>query len=142
MAEHDYHREVLGVVKETDQLIGMFELAKSCGWIIPCEKVCYASERHNILNLDGKKQLHCEAGPAVSYPDGWGIYADHGVTVLEKVVMDPGGFTLRELKKLKMHEVKIVLRKIGMEKFMSVCGTTPDTWSYLFKKIAKETVND
>jgi len=142
LAQYDYYREVLGLVKETDRLAGLFELAKSCGWIIPCEKVCYASERHNMLNLDNKGKLHCEDGPAVRYPDGWRIYVDHGVRVSEKVVVDPGGFTLKELKELKTHEVKIVFRKIGMEKFMSVPGTTSDTWTDLFSQIAKETVND
>ena len=142
LAEYDYFREVLGLVKETDKLVGLFELAKSCGWVLPCEKICYASERPNILNLDNKRKLHCEDGPAVRYPDGWRIYVDHGVRVSEKVVVDPGGFTLKELKELKTHEVKIVFRKIGMEKFMSVPGTTSDTWTDLFSQIAKETVND
>jgi hypothetical protein len=95
-----------------------------------------------MLNLDNKGKLHCKNGPVIVYPDGWGVYIDHGVVVPEKVVMDPGGFTLKELKELKTHEVKIVFRKIGMEKFMSVPGTTSDTWTDLFNEIAKETVND
>jgi len=127
LSQYDYYREVFGLVEETDKLVGLFELAKSCGWIIPCEKICYASERHNVLNRDHEGKLHCETGPAVVYPDGWSIYMDHGVRVSEKVVVDPGGFTLKELKELKTHEVKIVFRKIGMEKFMSVPGTTSDT---------------
>jgi hypothetical protein len=142
LAQYDYYREVFGLVEETDKLVGLFELAKSCGWIIPCEKVCYASERHNTLNLDSKGKLHSENGPAISHPDGWSIYADHGVTVPDKVVMDPEGFTLQELKKLKTDEVKIVLRKIGMEKFMLIPGTTSDTWTDLFNEIAEEIIND
>jgi hypothetical protein len=62
--------------------------------------------------------------------------------VPEKVVMNPEGFTLQELKELKTDEVKVVLRKIGMEKFMSIPGTTSDTWTDLFSQIAKETMND
>ena len=139
---YDYYREVLGLIKETDKMAGLFELAKSCGWIIPCERVCFASERHNILNFDDRGKLHCENGPAVSYPDGWSIFVDHGVVVSEKVVMDPNGFTLKELKKLKTNEVKVVLQKIGLEKFMATTGTTSDTWTDLFNEIAKETIND
>jgi hypothetical protein len=142
LSQYDYYREVLGLVKETDRLTGLFELAKSCGWIIPCKKVCYASERHNVLNRDNQGKLHCVDGPAVRYPDGWSIYSDHEVVVPEKVVTDPEGFTFKELKELKMHEVKVVLRKIGMEKFMSIPGTTSDTWTRLFKEIAEETVSD
>jgi hypothetical protein len=142
LCRYDFYREVLGLVKETDKLTGLFELAKSCGWIIPCEKVCYASERHNILNLDNKGKLHCETGPVVVYPDGWSVFVDHGVVVPEKVVMDPGGFTFQELKKLKVRKVKIVLKKLGMEKFLSIPGTTSDTWTDLFSQIAKEAISD
>ena len=56
--------------------------------------------------------------------------------------MNPEGFTLQELKKLKTDEVKIVLRKIGMEKFMSIPGTASDTWTDLFNEIAEEIIND
>ena len=142
LCQYDFHREVLGLVEETNKLAGVFELAKSCGWLRLCKRICFASERHSVLNRDHEGKLHCENGPAVSYPDGWSIYADHGVRVSEKVVMDPGGFTLQELKKLKMHEVEIVLRKIGVEKFMSIHGTTSDTWTDLFNEIAEEIIND
>jgi hypothetical protein len=67
---------------------------------------------------------------------------DHGVVVPEKVVMDPGGFTIQELKKLKTNEVKIVLRKLGMEKFMAIKGTRRNSWTKLLNEIAEETVND
>jgi hypothetical protein len=67
---------------------------------------------------------------------------DHGVRVSEKVVVNPGGFTFKELKKLEIYEVKVVLRKIGMEKFMSIPGTRRNSWTKLFKEIAKETIND
>jgi hypothetical protein len=140
LAHYDYYREVFGLVEETDKLAGLFELAKSCGWIIPCEKVCYASERHNILNLDSKGKLHCEDGPAIVYPDGWSIYADHGIVVHEKVVTDPSGLAVRELKQMNNKTIKIVLRKIGIEKFMSLPGTKPDTWTDLFSSLAEEVV--
>jgi hypothetical protein len=39
LAELDFYQEVLGLIKETNRLTGLSELVKSCGWIIPCEKI-------------------------------------------------------------------------------------------------------
>jgi hypothetical protein len=139
---YDYFREVLGLVKETDKLTGLFELAKSCGWIIPCEKICFVSERHNILNLDSIGKLHCEDGPAIVYPDGWSVCADHGIVVPEKVVTNPDGFTVDQLKLMHGEIVRVVIRKIGFDKFMAIPGTTSDTWTRLLNQIAKETINE
>ena len=142
LANFDYHQEMSGVTGKTDKLAGWFELAKSCGWIIAYPGVCYASERPSMVKLDCKMQPHCEDGPAIKYPDGWSVYADHGVYISKKIVMDPSGYTAQTLKKLNTERIKIVLRKLGVEKFMSVCGTTSNTWTDLFSQIAKETVSD
>jgi hypothetical protein len=73
-----YFREVEGLAEETEQLIGLLELAKSAGWFTPHAKVCWISERPSKLSLNDKGKLHCNDGPAVAYPDGWGIYATDG----------------------------------------------------------------
>jgi hypothetical protein len=142
LAVYDFCREVLGLVNETNMLASWFELAQSCGWIMPYEKVCYVSERHCIINQDEGGAIHCEDGPSISYPDGWSIYADHGTILSKEVVTDPDRFTLEELKDLSPVEVKIILKKLGMEKFLSIPGTMSDTWTDLFGQIAKETIND
>ena len=33
------------------------------------------------MHLDAGNQLHREDGPAIAYPDGWSIYAWHGICV-------------------------------------------------------------
>jgi hypothetical protein len=142
LASLNYYRTVLGLIEETNKLNGLLELAQSCGWIIPCDKVCFASERHSLLKKDSKGVPHCENGPAISYPDGWSIYADHGTVVPEKVVTDPYGLTFKELKKLPPVVNEIVLKKIGIEKFLAAEGTEPEFWNKLFEKITAETMND
>ena len=78
MAPFDFCREVLGLVKETDPLVGFFEIAQSCGWFIPCEDVCFASERPNVLKLNASGKIHSDNGPAVVFPDGWKVFARDG----------------------------------------------------------------
>ena len=142
LSRWDYYRRVLGFFKETDKLTSIFELVKQCEWVIPCKNICFISERPTVIRLDNSNKPHCEDGPAISYSDGWSIYADHGVHTLKEVITDPDGFALAELKQMSFPEVKIILKKIGVEKFMSLLGTTPDTWTDLFSEIAKETINE
>ncbi|MDA8708262.1 hypothetical protein N9M10_02710 [Hellea sp.] len=54
------------------------ELSKSAGCIIPCENICFMSERHTVLKVDDKGLLHCEDGPALAYLDGYEAYYWHG----------------------------------------------------------------
>lgn len=76
-----FMRDVLGLKIQTEKLVGLTALAKCAGWAMPYENRCYVSERHNVLHRDNSGRLHCLTGPAVAYPDGWGVYAVRGVRV-------------------------------------------------------------
>ncbi len=67
--------------REVAPLRGLIELAQSGGWIIPLDGLCLASERHGTCARDADGRLHCETGAAVSYPDGFEIYAWHGTRI-------------------------------------------------------------
>jgi hypothetical protein len=77
---YDFFRK-LGLIQETDKIQGLAQLAKNSGWILPHEHLCWVSERHNVLMRDNAGRIHNLAGPAIAYPDGWAIYAVHGVRV-------------------------------------------------------------
>ena len=47
------------------------------------------SGRPSALHRDADGQLHCESGPALAYPDGWGFHAWHGRRVEPWVVEEP-----------------------------------------------------
>ena len=78
---YDYFRTECLLKEETERLVGLTMITNAAGWYLPHEKICWVSERHNILNLNAKGQLHHEGGIALAYPDGWGIYALNGVRV-------------------------------------------------------------
>ena len=57
------------------------KVAKSAGWWLPYENVCFVSERHNEVHKDDQGRLHHPSKMAVSYPDGFGVFSIHGVNI-------------------------------------------------------------
>ena len=86
LAFYAYFREVCGIEEETKQLDGLLALSKSAGWALPYRDICFVSERHTTLLRDERGRLHAEDGPAVRYPDGWAVWAWHGVRVPQEVI--------------------------------------------------------
>ena len=88
LAFYEFFRVVCGLDEETEPLVGLMELAKSAGWAVPYEDVCFISERPCEIHMDEEGRLHNDKDAAIKYPDGWGVYAWHGVRVLRR---DPQG---------------------------------------------------
>src|SRR3972149_1399987 len=127
---YDYFNEVVGLKEETNKVQGLISLAKSAGWALPHENICWVSERHQILNRDNRGRLHCLTGPSVMYPDGWEIYAINGVLVPEKVVKQPESYTEEEIKNEKNSEtVRVLAERLGWDKFLNIIGSKRiDMW--------------
>ena len=70
-------------------------ITRSCGWWWPQDDVCVIAERPSVLRTepvpgeDGDRRLHAADGPAVEYPDGWRVYAWHGIRVPPWVIDQP-----------------------------------------------------
>ena len=114
---YDYFGEVLGLKEETAPLHGLQMVAKSAGWYIPHENICWISERHNVCKLkDG--QIHCDGGPAIAYPDGWSVWALNGVRVPQWLAETPAEeIDCIEFAKIENVEVRReFIRKVGIER--------------------------
>ena len=57
------------------------DMAKICGWYILTEHQAFVSAKPDWIKLDDRQRLHCETGPAIRYPDGFSVFAIHGVRV-------------------------------------------------------------
>lgn len=88
LAFYSYFALECGLVEQTQKLRGLWELANSAGWALPHEKICWVSERHNVVKRDDRGRLHCENGPALSHVDGWAIHAWHGVRIPAEWIED------------------------------------------------------
>ena len=111
-----------GLTNETERLSSLWSLSQSAGWAIPHANICFVSERHNVCKLENGR-IHCENGPAISYPDGFSIYAIHGVRVPQDVVTEPEKQTLKVIEAEGNAEVKrIRIERYGWPKYLHESG--------------------
>ena len=136
LAFYDFFQEVCGLGEETDKLDGLWLLARSAGWALPHQNICWVSERHNILNRDERGRLHCENGVALAYPDGWSIYAWHGVRVTQDLIEKP--IAVSQIEKETNAEIRrVMLERYGFENYLRDSGATlihKDEFGELYRK--------
>jgi uncharacterized protein DUF6745 len=113
LAFYRYFHEVLGLTDQTGRLSGLWELAQSAGWALPHQNICWVSERHHILSRDDRGRLHCNTGPACGYPDGWTIYAVHGVRVPRYVIEEPAKIDVARIGA----ETNAEIRRVMIERY-------------------------
>src|SRR5262245_46443853 len=101
---YEYLHDVLPRGDLTRPMQGIWQIARSAGWIVPHERVCWASERPSLLRVDAAARLHCPDGPALQYPDGWSHYAWKGVEV--------PAWTIEHPEKITPHAVADVLDSV------------------------------
>jgi hypothetical protein len=94
---------------QTEKLLGLTELTKSAGWYLPHKGICWISERHCVVIQDEQRRIHCENGPAIAYPDGWSIYAIHGVRLPEYVIMRTDEITVEKIQTESNTEVRRIM---------------------------------
>jgi hypothetical protein len=96
-----------------------FDLAKSCGWSVLFWDWAFVSARPECVRRDGQGRLHCETGAAIRYPDGFSVFAIHGVRVPEKVVVSPKSITIPEIESEGNAEVRrVMIQRYGMERYL------------------------
>ena len=123
IAFHNFFREVCGLVEQTEKLEGLSLICRNAGWFLPHQNICWISERHNICNRDDRGRLHCENGPALAYPDGWTIYAWHGVRVHYRIIEHPQDLTITEIQQEKNAEVRrVMMERYGLSRFLIDSG--------------------
>jgi hypothetical protein len=108
---YDYFAEVCGLGEETQKLMGLWLIAKNAGWFLPHAKTCWISERHCLLKRDDGGRLHCKDGPALAYPDGFSIYAWHGLRVPPDLIEHRDKITVQDIEA----EFNAELRRVKIE---------------------------
>jgi hypothetical protein len=122
---YDFFSEVCGLKDQTKQLHGLNLIAKNAGWFLPHQNICWISERHNRCLLDERNRLHSETGMAVQYPDGWGIYALHGIQFAEELYWKIAKRTITSKEALGIQSADqraVALQYLGGEKLMADFG--------------------
>jgi hypothetical protein len=94
---YDSLREMFDLEEETAALAGLWQVARSAGWMQPHRATCWLAERPNLLRGDARDRLHDPCGPALRYPDGWSVWAWRGVEVPRWIIEQPGAITLETI---------------------------------------------
>lgn len=115
---YDYMGEVLGL-ECCDRLKPLIELSKVSGWWWPYDEACILCERANKLFRDDDGRLHSELGAAIEYPDGWGVYAWHGVRVPSWIILETDKITPEIVMKEDNQEIRrVMLELYGWDKLL------------------------
>ena len=109
LAFYAFCREVLGLEKETEELVPLFKLAKTCGWWYPYSDFVVLCERPLTCAVDDRQRLHCAEGPAIAYPDGFKLYVWHGIQVEERYIEHPESITVKDIQGATNAEIRRVL---------------------------------
>ena len=116
---YDYFSRELNLLEETKKLEAIWLIAENAGWFLPHEKICWISERTSKVLKDVEGRLHCETGMACQYPDGWGVYAWHGVRVQSWIVLEPQKITADLVMKEQNAEIRrVLMERMGLRRYL------------------------
>lgn len=135
-AYHSFLREVCELALPGDiwnrSRAGERAIQSACWWYAHREFVMVC-ERPQAIHLEpleaartrpgGAHRLHHAAGPALLWPDGWGLHAVHGVQVPGWIVEHPERITVTDIEQERNAEVRrIMLDAYGWSRFIEHCG--------------------
>jgi hypothetical protein len=123
---------------DVSKLAPFFDLAKACGWAVLFWNWAFVSAKPEYIRRDERGRLHCENGAAVRYPDGFSVFAIHGVRVPEKIAVSPKSITVPEIEFEDNAEVRrVMIQRYGPERYLMDSGAEQihhDDFGVLYRK--------
>lgn len=121
LALYDFFGRI-GLSDEVAPLAGLSQLARAAGWAWVYEEMAIITERPTELHRDDEGRLHNPDGPALSYRDGWSIWAVHGVRVTRQIIMEPLTLTPAQITGESNAEVRrVMLERYGIDRYIQGC---------------------
>jgi len=123
---HDFCERRLGVQYEPRRLerIRLWsEICQTAYWWAPYEGTCFVSDRPTTIHLDRRERFHNLKGPAMAFSDGWSLYAIHGSSVSERLVMSPDTVKLEDLPlDTDLEVLHATIELLGHERFLKAAN--------------------
>jgi len=106
---------------------------RAASWWWPHRHFVMVSERPTVIERElvnaarprgwGSHRLHCETGPAIAWPDGWGLWYWHGVPVSQHVIETPGTITVAQIESETNAEVRrVLIERYGPARYITDSG--------------------
>jgi hypothetical protein len=136
-----FFREVCGLELTSDlsdRADAYRDTTQSACWWWPHKDFVMVCERPTVIHTElanpavtrgwGSHLLHCADGPAIAWPDGWGVYSIHGVQIpLAKrhIVEAPDRITVAEIEAETNSEIRrVMIDRYGAARYVSDSGAT------------------
>jgi hypothetical protein len=117
---YDYFRRACAL-DACVRLDGIMRVAQSSGWWWAQSGAVVLTERPTHLYRDAQTRLHHETGPALLYPDGFGIWAWHGTRVPKDLI--DGRWSTQDILRHDNAEVRrCAIEKMGWDRFIVDAG--------------------
>ena len=108
--------QMIGI--DCSRIIPQMDLCKEAGFCVLFWEWAFICERPEIFS-DESNRLHCENGPAVLYPDGFSVYAIHGVRVPAWIIEQPNNITVAKIENESNAEIRrVMVEKYGQERYL------------------------
>ena len=122
-----------------DRLDIMREIGMSCMWWYPRDGLIVACDRPSAVHFDERERLHNDNGPAVSFRDGWNIYAVNGVRVPAWLFEEPDRLTLAAIDVEQNAEIqRVMIERFGWDRYAAECGAEivdhDERWGTLYRR--------
>ena len=142
LMHYQYFRTECGLIKETEQIVHLMELAKRVGWMWINNNTTIVTRRPKFIhmletkrNKSGKvcdiKVLHNPNGMALEYADGTGVYNLFGTRITKEyrwLILERGQYDIKRVLQISNAAIKTIgLRLLGPEALVQV-GKIIDKW--------------
>lgn len=108
-------------VKGSERAQGLINVARNAGWWWPLPGAVVLTERPRCVHLDDSGRLHAESGPAIVYPDGFDVYAWHGMHASRELIEEP--IRLEQIKLESNAELRrMMIERYGLERYLRDTG--------------------
>jgi hypothetical protein len=113
LAVYDYFHTEVGV-QNLEKIFPLLQVARTCGWVYCARDTAIVMSKPEFIHMDEERRLHCETGPAIRYPDGFCVYAWHGVRVPGDWIDDRAALTAqRALAVENMEQRRAACEMVG-----------------------------
>ncbi|RKR87058.1 hypothetical protein BDK92_1330 [Micromonospora pisi] len=101
------------------RVAGLAGVADAAGWWWPYERVVIMTERPVRVERDNLGRLHHGDGPALVYPDGFGLHAWRGMPIPADVAAELPRLTVERIRAERNAEVRrVMLEHFGYDRYL------------------------